>query len=169
MDTTAKTCRAAVVGLMGAAVVACASSGGGGPKPLVTTFAFSIQMVRSGGGVTGIDVKPNPPQAGLYDGGHGRLEAKTTSTDAQVTWTSNDPFWIKFEGMNSDKGHGAGTICERATQEPATWTSATGNTWTCNLKKGGGKTLSIKYHLADRDPTVDPRAVTLDPVIIVDR
>lgn len=159
---------AAVLTLM----AGCASSGGGGPGPRVADFAFSVELTSSGGSVTNIDVKPNPAKEGLYEGGHARLEMKSNSPDAEITWESREPFWIKFEPLKGNKGQGVGAICDRSGQEPTTWTTATGTgpyNWKCTLKKGGGRTLSVKYHLADKNPDVDPHAIKLDPIIIVDR
>jgi hypothetical protein len=154
-------------------VAGCAGTpkdnGGGNPPPSVA-FTFDVAAVMTSGNVTNIDVTPNPPPtAGLYKGGHARLEMQTGATRSQIVWQSNSPFWIKFEPLKSDKGHGGGTICENT--EPSTYTKSSGMGpyhFECLLIRGGGKTLSVKYHLTTQDPA-SPPTFELDPVIIVDR
>jgi len=156
----------------------CASTpgkNGGGPgEPTTNYFTFIATPVPAAGSATNIDVQPVPPTDGLYGGGNARIESKTTGDKNVVVWMSSSPFWIRFEGMKSNKGKNG----NRFGPEDFTKASDTGvepyrYSYRQELPAGGGKTESAKYFLtfAGVDPT-DPRKAlgfVLDPVIIVDR
>jgi hypothetical protein len=168
MKTSIERCEVGAVVLTSLLVAACTSDG-----TTRSDFKFSVLAVRTGPTVTNIDVDPDPVGSpGQYKGGHARIEAKYTSPDSTIIWSSREPFWIEFEGLKSKEGNGAGTLCDKAAQEPSTWARSSGSgpyTWTCDVKKGRGKTISVKYHLTFTDPVTDPNAFKLDPVIIIDR
>jgi hypothetical protein len=169
----------AIFGLAAGCAGTPTDGGGGGPKDNVPiSFNFDVTAVTTNGAITNIDVEPNPPPppppqppTGLYKGGHARLEMPKGPIDSQILWRSSVPFWIKFEPLNSNKGHGGGIICDQ--KQPTDYTPATvaidgKYEYPCVLNRGGGKTFSIKYHLTMENP-VPTVKFELDPVIIVDR
>jgi len=169
-------------------VSACASiSGGGGPGTRSDDYIFAVDVISTGGAVARVDVRPSPAKDGLYDGGHARIEMTKDQQGNEppvtnIKWTSRKAFWIKFEPLKTNRKHSEGTICLHwkdgsghvGNQEPDAWTMATADAsgsfaFECELDRKGGKTYSVKYWLADKNPDTDPSATKLDPVIIVDR
>ncbi len=152
-------------------MVGCAATSGAGGPPGATRheYVFDVTAVRTGGTVTGIEVVPHDsPSPGLYRGGHARIEISQGVTQA-IVWRSDDRFWIRFEGLKSDKGNGGGHL---GNSDPAAYTEA------LHVAPSGpyeyrvvlsprmvGKAESVKYWLNVTDRT----GFELDPVIIVDR
>jgi len=156
------------IGMMGIVLAGCAA--GGGTKATPEPFEFSIAAVMTNGAVTNIDVTPNPAKDGLYAGGHARLEMESGDSDKDLIWRSAAPFWIMFEPLKSNNGQGGdnGQVCTN--QLPNKFIEVGGSgpyELTCNVRRGGKKTFTFKYHVATTDPARP--GFKLAPVIIVDR
>jgi len=155
-------------------IAGCADTGGNAGGLANYSFTYTVTPVPATGSPTYIDVQPLSPTDGLYGGGNARIESKSSHDSNVVVWKSRSPFWIRFEGMKSNKGNGGNKF------GPADFTKAKDDGagpyryhFEQELPWGGGKTESAKYFLtfSGVDPTNPRRALgfELDPVIIVDR
>ena len=158
-------------------LAACAtgSSPGGNDGGLVNhDFNFTVAPVPATGNPTFIEVQPLGPTDGLYGGGNARIESKSSGDRNVIVWQSSSPFWIRFEGMKSNRGNGGNKF------GPANFTKSNDDGtdpykyyFKLALPWGGRKTETAKYFLTASgvDPQDPMKALgfVLDPVIIVDR
>ena len=121
---------------------------------------------------TYIDVQPLPPTDGLYGGGNARIESKSGGDRNVLVWKSTTPFWIRFEGMRSNRGNGGNRFGpQNFTKSKDDGTGQYKYYFEQVLPAGGGKTETAKYFLtfAWILPIQKALGFMLDPVIIVDR
>ncbi len=163
-----------------AMLAGCVSnSGGGNPGTLIDhEFPFGVTPVPGTGNPTHIDVQPLAELDGLHGGGNVRVEVNSNSNAEKyfVTWKSSKPFWIRFEPMNSNNGHGGDRFGPGDfTESTAGGTTPPTYSYRLDLKPGRvRKTYSAKYFLTfgpldPADPKTKSLGFVLDPVIIVDR